>query len=125
MVRSLTRTSLLTIALVILLLPSACALYFYAQYRELAADPAAVIRKETETILSAVSAFMALPDEEPSIATVLERDKLANEPFFRNAENGDKLIVYYASRKVILYRPSQNKVIEVAALAEDDEETNP
>jgi hypothetical protein len=42
--------------------------------------------------------------------------KLANQPFFANAKNGDKVLIYNSKKQAILYRPSINMIIEVAPI---------
>lgn len=63
---------------------------------------------------------MTLPTgEQPSIATVSDKNKLKDQAFFKNAQNGDTLLIYTNARKAILYRESTNKIIEVAPIAID------
>jgi hypothetical protein len=59
---------------------------------------------------------MTLPTEKPTIATVENTKKLTSQAFFKNARNGDKVLMYTQTKKAILYRPSEDKVIEVAYL---------
>ena len=49
----------------------------------------------------------------PTIVTVENKDKLKGEPFFANAENGDIALMFVKAMRAILYRPSENKIIEV------------
>jgi hypothetical protein len=56
------------------------------------------------------------------MATVLEQDKLKDQPFFARAQNGDKVIIYTQNKKAILYRPSENRIIEVAPLVVSEDE---
>lgn len=57
------------------------------------------------TIVPYVSKYMVLPDEKPTIATVVDKEKLnKSQPFFKDAENGDKILVFQNARKVLLYR---------------------
>jgi hypothetical protein len=62
-----------------------------------------------------VGKIIELPQgETPSVATVSDVSKLVNQPFFKNALNGDRVLVYTQAKKTILYRPSARKVIETA-----------
>lgn len=74
-------------------------------------------RGQADQIVQKVSRLMELPsDEIPQVANVLDKEKLKNYPFFESAENGDNLLIYTKSMKVILYRSSMDKIIGVAPL---------
>lgn len=74
-------------------------------------------QQETDNLIAAVGKLIALPDgEQPTIATVTDTGKLKDQPFFSKAENGDRLLIYTEARRLILYRSSINKVINVAPL---------
>lgn len=85
--------------------------YFYNQYREVTGKNN---EAATKKLVKKISKFMILPAGSPTLATVTDKSKLASQPFFRNAENGDKVLIYPEVQKVILYRPSNGKVVEVA-----------
>ncbi len=57
-----------------------------------------------------------LPEENPTIATVTDKEKLSGQAFFQKAENGDKVIIYRQSGKAILYRPGIKKIVDVVTL---------
>ena len=68
---------------------------------------------------------MELPQgESPTLATVTDKDKLSSEPFFRQAQNGDKVLIYTQAARAILYRPSTKKIIDVTTLAVHDPVTD-
>lgn len=72
---------------------------------------------ETAQLVAEVSKLMVLPqNEQPTIATVTDLAKLQGQPFFANAQVGDKVLIYSQAGKAILYRPSENKIIELAPL---------
>jgi hypothetical protein len=71
---------------------------------------------EASELIKKISDHMTLPDEKPTIATVEDKKKLTSQSFFKNAQNGDKVVMYTKAKKAILYRPSEDKVIEVAYL---------
>ena len=99
--------------------------YYYDKYQKVLKDPQIITRQETEWLVSRGSILMQLPqDETPSIATVIDKDKLKDQPFFKECENGDKVLIYTKAKKAILYRPSANKVIEVTPLSIDESAAN-
>lgn len=73
--------------------------------------------EEAKQLIEEIGKFIALPEgEEPTVATITDREKLSDVNFFAKAENGDKVIIYVNARKAYLYRPGMQKVIEVATL---------
>ena len=78
------------------------------------------LNPSNETVTDKVRQLMELPiSETPSVITVSNKEKLAGQLFFLNAENGDKVLIFPKSGKSILYRPSSNKIIEVAVVNSD------
>ena len=75
------------------------------------------VANNDKLVLENVSKLVILPpDEQPTIATVADLDKLKDQPFFAKAEVGDKVLVYTKGKKAILYRLSTNQIIELAPL---------
>lgn len=52
--------------------------------------------------------------EEPTIATITDREKLKDQAFFARAENGDKVLIYAQAKKAFLYSVKTGKVLEIA-----------
>lgn len=105
------------LAAVVFVLSLAGNAYLFMQYRSLSADPQKQAQQETRDLVHAVSQLMILPDgEDPTIATVADTSKLKDQPFFSHAEIGDKVLLFTTAKKAILYRPSANKIIEVAPI---------
>lgn len=110
----------------ILLLAGICGTgYFYRLYsktKALLSDSSTANKAESEEIINKLKKLMLLPsDEQPSIATVLDVEKLKDQPFFAKAENGDKVIVYTESQIAILYSPGKNLIVNVAPISTQDE----
>lgn len=118
------RQNIIYIILVILLLGAiGCGVYFYVQYRRAVNNPDYASEQELSSVLEKVNKLMELPqDETPTLATVLNKDELKDQDFFKNAENGDKVLVYVQNKKAVLYRPSTNKIIEVMPVYNDETE---
>ena len=91
--------------------------YFYAQYQQAQArlaNPNLFATEEVKNYVDQISRLMMLPaGETPILATVQDANKLKNQPFYANAKNDDKVLIYANAKKVILYRPSINKIINV------------
>ena len=77
-------------------------------------DPITAVNDEAARLVALVGKRIALPDEKPTIATVEDKEKLKAQTFFKNAEKGDRVLMYAHNKKAILYRPSTDKIIEVA-----------
>jgi hypothetical protein len=108
------------VLLVILLLSSS---YLWFQLSDIKNDPLKAAKAETAEIINLVGKIIVLPkDESPKIATLTEDDlsKIKSQSFFINAKVGDKVLVYTIARKVILYSPNLNKIVEVANLNSDN-----
>ena len=78
---------------------------------------AAAAQAEVDTLVAQVGKLIALPtDEKPTVATVTDASKVKDQPFFAQAQNNDKVLIYQKAQKAILYRPSENRIIEVGAV---------
>ena len=68
------------------------ALHYHNKYQELKANPNIEVQRETEELVGLVGKLMELPEGEmPTVATIMDKEKLTDQPFFVKAENGDKL----------------------------------
>ncbi len=76
-----------------------------------------VDKAEVTALLEKLQSLAVVPlDEAPTLATVVELEKLKNEVFFTHAELGDKLFVYQQARLAVLYRPDVAKIVNMANL---------
>ncbi len=110
---------LLLIGLLILVLGLAgTSFMFYKRVKELTANPQKVGQEENQKIIDAVGKLVLLPaGETPTIATVTDPNKLkAQQAFFARSAAGDKVLIYTQALKAIMYRPSDNKIVEIAPL---------
>ncbi len=95
--------------------------YFYSKYRDAQLrlqNPTAAAEADAKQLVAKIGALIQLPaDEVPTIATVSDREKLKEQAFFANAQNGDKVVIYTKAKKAILYREAINKIIEVGPIS--------
>lgn len=113
-----TQVTLIVFVVLLAVLPS---MYFYTKYRQVQTklqNTNTATKEETKRLIAKVAKLMVLPtDEEPTIASITDKDKLQSQPFFANAANGDKMLLYMKAKKAILYRPSSNQIVEVAPMS--------
>lgn len=95
--------------------------YMYQQVEALKNDPKTsqqAQQNKVNTIKNKVAALISIPnDETPILATVDDTEKLKDQPFFKDAENGDAILIFPQAKKAIIYRESQNKLINVGPIA--------
>ena len=98
--------------------------YYYTKYQEVKSalsNPELLAQTEVKNLTDKLGKLMELPEgEEPTVATVLDQEKLKDQEFFARSQNGDKIVIYAQKKIAILYRESDNKIIEVAPLAIDN-----
>lgn len=73
--------------------------------------------EEARSLYDALSKHMEVPNETPTIARVDDKEKLKDQPFFKNAENGDRLVIFPESKKAIIYRESSDSIINSGPIA--------
>ena len=105
------------VLLLIIFLPS---FYFYRKYQDLkrtVTNPNLLANSEIQKLVEKAGKLILLPkDENPTLYTVTDIEKVKSQPFFANAKNGDKVLIYSGARKAILYDPKADKIIEVGPL---------
>jgi hypothetical protein len=67
-------------------------------------------------IIKAVGLLETIPNEQPIIATIREVDLMTQIPFYANAHDDDKLLIFPIAHKGIIYRPSTHAVINSGTL---------
>lgn len=112
------RKPILFFALLILAVAGLCGtFYYYRQYEALSISPDAEAQKQSIALITTLGKLIELPEgETPTIATISDLTKLKDQAFFSQAQNGDILFAYTTAMKAILYRPSTNKIINVAPI---------
>jgi len=71
-----------------------------------------------DKLLAKVAELIILPNERPFIATIVDYKPLMNNPFFKDAKEGDKLLLFEGVGKAILYDPKLNKLLNTGTTAE-------
>lgn len=113
------------LALLLLIAAAGTGYYFFTKYQNtqkelqmVKTDPNTLqkaAQEEVKRLVAEVGKIIELPaNEDPTVATITDIEKLKDQPFFKNAKNGDKVLIYTNSKKAILYDPIAHKVIDVA-----------
>ncbi|HEX8763309.1 MAG TPA: hypothetical protein VF733_06170 [Candidatus Saccharimonadales bacterium] len=105
----------LIIAVVILILVIIVGVVFFFAGREGEPDQS---REQSLKIIRQVGKLYILPtDEEPTVALITDKSSLSssgNREFYKNAQNGDYLLVYNKAKIAFLYRQSVHKLVHVS-----------
>ncbi len=116
---SLTKTKALLVLLVVAVGIAGVNFYLLNSTQKELADlkknPQAAAQQETKGLVAKVGLLVALPEgEQPTVATVTDKERLKDQPFFAKAQNGDKVLIFTKAKKAYLYSVSMNKILEVA-----------
>jgi len=125
---SLPKTILRLIVVLGLLIFSTWSFYNYQQAQQelealqtQAEDPAEIAQRERQQLLAAAGRLMVLPEGEPLILDIENAEALAQaQPFFIDAVDGDKLLVYLQAGRSIIYSPSRNIIVNVGTLTAEN-----
>lgn len=91
----------------------------YQHDQWLSKNPQEAAVEETNNLVKQVSKLTVLPmGETPTIATVFDKSRLAGQPFFIRAEEGDKVLIFAKEGRAILYRPSTNRIVEITTMVQ-------
>lgn len=72
-------------------------------------------------MLREVSDVYLLPtDEQPTIARITDVSKVGDQVFFKDAQDGDVLLVYRQAKLALIYRPEVHKLVNVGPYRETD-----
>jgi hypothetical protein len=123
---SIKRNPKIIIIVAILVMLAGFGAFMTYKYLQLANNPQKILQQEQTSLVGKVGKLITLPgDEQPSIATVSDKEKLKDQAFFKSAQNGDTLLIYTTAKKAILYREKENRIIEVAPIAIDSSAATP
>lgn len=91
------------------------------QFFALKPDPGGLDKEITERVISSVGKLYVLPEGEPTVAKVEDKDKLNGQSFFSQAKNGDFVLIYTEAKLALLYREGLDKLVNVGPIAIDED----
>lgn len=89
--------------------------YYYYQYEHLLKqNSGAAAQVQVQQAIAAIEKLMYIPnDSNAQLATITDISKLSGQPFFQYAQNGDELVIFPNAQEAVIYRASDNKIINV------------
>ncbi len=109
------------VALILIVGLAAAGGYYYNKYNnsqkevKRLSNPQEAAKTQVSEAVAKIGQLVDLPSgETPTLATVTDPSRLKDQAFFANARVGDQVLIYTQAKKAILYRPSTNKIIEIA-----------
>lgn len=73
---------------------------------------------EVRALVEKLSAIMLVPqDELPQMITIEDAANLSKtQSFLANIKDGDKVFIYQSDKRAIIYRPSENKIVNAGPI---------
>jgi len=83
-------------------------------------------KKEVMELVKKVGGLIVLPSgETPTVATITDADGLSkNQNFYKGAQDGDKVLIYFKAQKAYIYSPKLNRLINVGPVYVDSATTS-
>jgi F0F1-type ATP synthase gamma subunit len=73
-----------------------------------------------EAVTQTIAKHMVLPiDEVPALLTVTDPSKVSTQ-FLKQSQVGDKILIYQKYKRVIIYRPSIDRIIDIGPVVIDN-----
>lgn len=88
--------------------------YFYLQYKDARDNDPNV---QTQQIVDSLKRTVDVPNETPSVLTVVDKSKLKDSQIAQKSENGDKILLFQKAGQVYIYRPSTDKLVNILTIA--------
>lgn len=87
---------------------------FYFHWFNLGLFKQEIQQNKIASVVSSIGKLMIVPKGTPILATVKDITKLKQQhTFFKNAQNGDDLVIFPQSRRVVIYSPARNLIIRI------------
>jgi Na+-transporting NADH:ubiquinone oxidoreductase subunit NqrC len=117
--KRISRTKISIIALSLFCIASVGGgIFFYLQYTQAQAK----INEKDDT-LKRIATLVEMPNESPSIMTVADKSKLQNQQLASKLNDGDILLVFSQNRRIFIYRPGTNKIVDMLSFGAEEAQT--
>lgn len=105
--------ALMTVLSILLVLALAGGAWLFFKYRQAVdTNPKTVEQRTVEQVADMFEA----PTEKPSVTTVTDASRLSNKELASRAKNDDKLLIYAESKRIVIFRPSSSKIVDILTI---------
>lgn len=109
-VRPSGRRKLLAVMIMLLIIMIAAVVVLFIKYQHATTSNPVT---QQQRLTRQLGQLVELPAEQPVISTVLDKSKLSNPVLASRARDGDTLFIFPKSKRLILYRPADKKVVDM------------
>jgi hypothetical protein len=93
------------------------------KYQQLSKNSTNEAKETSSRVIDKVAQLFIVPaGEEPTVAVIQDKEKLGNKEFFKNAQNGDYLLIYQKEKVAIVFREKDNKLVTVGPISIDNQQ---
>lgn len=111
---------LVIITSIVFIIVAVAAGFFAMQFFALKSSPEVADDEVSKRIISKVESIYMLPEGQPTVAKVQDKEKLNGQVFFEKAEDGDYLVIYSDAKLALLYREDTDKLVNVGPISVSD-----
>ena len=80
-------------------------------------------KTDTQRVIESVARHYNMPkNEEPAVLTVLEAKNITSSYLKDVAQDGDRILLYQKNKRVVVYRPSIDRIVDIGPVVIDSVE---
>lgn len=82
-------------------------------------------KTQTQELLGEMRKIIIMPtNEDPVVATITDINQLKDKEFYKDAQNGDRVVVFANAKKAYIYSPERKLIVNVGAFQLDQKTQN-
>lgn len=90
--------------------------YFFVKYQT------AENKKNADAqLIEKIGQVVQLPNETPMAVSVADKEKLSNKQLASKVENGDVMLIFAKAKRLVVYRPTAAKVVDMLSFGSENE----
>jgi predicted PurR-regulated permease PerM len=103
---------IIALVVIIVILLAVGGFFIYKYINTVNSDPT----HQDQALVDNISRYIDLPNEQPTVATIVDRTKLSSQALSDQSQNGDKLLIFSEAKRIVLYRPSIGKIVAILTI---------